>query len=76
MTSEIRAPPRTPSVRSSKTEDDDTESTLADLRALEKVQTSLFPVGLGPYLTYNRVPWALEIRKEVSWPWDFIQAIY
>ena len=37
-----------------------------DYRELERVKTQLFPPNTGPYFTYNRVPWTLHIRKEVS----------
>jgi len=39
-----------------------------DIKALEKVNTELFPQNMGPYITYHRVPWQLEIRKEIFTP--------
>ena len=37
-----------------------------DYRELERIKTELFGENKGPYFTYNRVPWVLEVRKEVT----------
>ena len=47
-------------------EEDEVDSGL-DYRDLERVKTELFIPNTGPYFTYNRVPWTLNIRKEVSY---------
>ena len=36
-----------------------------DYRELEEIKTQLFGENKGPYYTYDRVPWVLEVRKEV-----------
>ena len=39
---------------------------LENVRTLEAARTRLFPPSDAPFVTYNRVSWRLDVRKEVS----------
>ena len=39
---------------------------LESVRTLEAAKTRLFPPSEAPFVTYNRVSWRLDVRKEVS----------
>jgi len=54
-------------VRASSMREDD-EVPTHELQALERVRTVLHEQKFNPFFTYNRVPWILEIRKEVFSP--------
>ena len=45
-----------------------------DHAVLEQVQTALFSQPSGPFFTYNRVGWRLEVRKELFAPTESVDS--
>lgn len=45
-----------------------------DYQALEETKTTLHPPNTQSFLTYNRVPWTLKIRKEVFSPSETVHS--
>ena len=45
-----------------------------DFAALEQVQTALFSQPSGPFFTYYRVGWRLEVRKEIFAPSETVES--